>query len=149
MWDDFKEFAIRGNVVDMAVGIIIGGGFGKIVTSLVNDIVMPPLSWVIGRIDFSQWFFTLSRREFDTLAQAEAAGAVTINYGAFLSTVIDFTIVAFVIFLVIHQINKLHNQDEPPAKSTQNCPYCRSTISDKASRCPHCTSEIKPAGAVD
>jgi len=145
MWDEFKEFAIRGNVVDMAVGIIIGGGFGKIVTSLVNDLIMPPLSWIVGRINFSQWFVTLSRKQYDTLAQAEQAGVVAIKYGSFLSAVIDFTIVAFVIFIVIHHLNKLHRQDEPPAKSTQNCPHCRSTISDRATRCPHCTSNLEPA----
>ena len=147
MWDDFKEFAVRGSMMDMAVGIIVGAAFGRIVTSLVNDVVMPPLGVLTGKVDFSQLFIALSSEEFATFEQAREAGVATINYGAFLTTVVDFLIVAVVIFFVIRGLNRLHQQDEPPAKSTQNCPYCRSTISAKASRCPKCTSEIEPTAA--
>ena len=142
MWDDFKEFAIRGNMVDMAVGIIVGGAFGKIATSLVNDIIMPPIGLLLGDADFSELYLNLSGGEYTSLAQASKAGAVTLNYGQFLNNVIDFLIVATVMFLVIRQINRLRRQKEAPTKTTKNCPYCTSTIPLEATRCPECTAEL-------
>ncbi len=144
MLQEFKAFAMRGNVVDLGVGIIIGAAFGKIVTSLVNDILMPPIGLLLGRVDFSNLFLNLSRHPYATLAEAKAAGAPTLNVGMFLNTVIDFVIVAFAIFLVIRVINRLHR--EPPAPpTTKPCPYCVSVIPSSASRCPHCTSELRVA----
>ncbi len=142
MFKEFKEFAMRGNMVDLAVGIIIGAAFGKIVTSLVNDIIMPPIGLLLGKVDFSNLFINLSAKDYSTLAEAKAAGAATINYGLFLNTVIDFIIVAFVIFLFIRQINRLKRQPEPAAPDTKECPYCFTVIPVKATRCPHCTAEI-------
>ena len=144
MLKEFKEFAMRGNVLDMAIGVIIGAAFGKIITSAVNDILMPPIGLVLGKVDFSNLFINLSGPHYNTLAEAKAAGAATINYGLFLNTVIDFLIVAFVIFLLIKQINRIKRQ--PEAKpTTRECPYCLSVIPIKAIRCPHCTSELKAA----
>ena len=143
MWKEFKEFAMRGNVMDMAVGIIIGAAFGKIITSFVNDVLMPPIGLLLGKVDFSRLFLSLSSQSFATLEEAKKAGAVTINYGFFLNTVIDFLIVAFVIFLMIRQINKLKRQPEPAVPTTKECPHCFSVIPVKASRCPNCTSELK------
>ncbi len=145
MFKEFREFAMKGNVVDMAVGIIIGAAFGKIVTSLVNDIIMPPIGLLLGKVDFSSLFVTLSEGSFASLAEAKAAGAATINYGLFLNTILDFVIVAFAIFLVIRQMNKMRKQPEPaPAvPTTKECPFCLSAIPIKATRCPHCTSEVK------
>jgi large conductance mechanosensitive channel len=147
MWREFREFAMRGNVVDLAVGIIIGVAFGKIVTSLVNDIIMPPIGLLLGRVDFSSLFINLSRQPYASLAEAKAAGAPTINYGVFLNTVIDFIIVAFVIFLLIRLINRLSRQREAPpaAPTTRECPFCMSSIPLRATRCPHCTSELQAA----
>ncbi len=147
MLKEFKEFAMRGNVVDMAVGIIIGVAFGKIVTSLVNDVIMPPIGLLLGRIDFANLYINLSGIDYATLADAEAAGAPLIKYGAFLNTVIDFVIVAFVIFLVIRQMNKMKKKEEaPPAEpTTKNCDYCKTEIPISAVRCPHCTSELRAA----
>jgi large conductance mechanosensitive channel len=147
MLKEFKEFAMRGNVVDMAVGIIIGAAFGKIVSSFVGDILMPPLGMILGKMDLANRFMTLSGQEFATLAEAKKAGAVTINYGVFFNTIIDFLIVAFIIFLVIRQINRMRREPEPApeAPGTRQCPYCLSTIPLKAVRCPHCTSEISEA----
>lgn len=142
MFKEFKEFAMRGSMVDLAVGIIVGAAFGKIVTSLVNDIIMPPIGLLLGKVDFSNLFINLSDTDYTTLAEAKAAGAATINYGLFLNTVIDFIIVAFVIFLVIRQINRLKRQPEPAAPDTKECPYCITVIPVKATRCPHCTAEI-------
>ena len=144
MFKEFKEFAMRGNVLDMAVGIIIGAAFGGIVSSFVNDILMPPLGMLIGKVDFSKLFLTLKGEQFATLAQAKAAGATTINYGLFVNTVINFLIVAFAVFLLVRQVNKLRRSPEPaPAEpTTRECPYCLSTISIKATRCPHCTSNL-------
>jgi large conductance mechanosensitive channel len=150
MLQEFKKFAMRGNVVDMAVGIIIGGAFGTIVKSLVADVIMPPIGLLLGNVDFSQLFLVLSSGSapgpFATLAEAQAAGAVTINYGLFLNSVISFVIVAFAVFLLIKNINKLKRQEVAPAEepTTHACPFCCSTISLKATRCPHCTSEINP-----
>lgn len=141
MLKEFKDFAVRGNVVDMAVGIIIGAAFGKIVTSLVNDVVMPPIGMLLGNVDFSD--LSLVLRE-----QTAQADAVTVNYGAFINNVIDFLIVAFVIFLLIKQINRLKRDEAKQPDTTKNCPYCLSVIDIKATRCPQCTSELEtPATA--
>lgn len=147
MLKEFKEFAMRGNVLDMAIGIILGAAFGKIVTSSVNDIVMPPIGLLLGKVDFSNLFINLAGRPYATLAEAKAAGAATLNYGLFLNTVIDFTIVAFVIFLLVRQVNRLKRQPEaaPATPTTKECTYCLSSIPIKATRCPHCTSELRAA----
>jgi large conductance mechanosensitive channel len=145
MLKEFKEFAMRGNVVDMAIGIIIGAAFGKIITSIVNDIIMPPIGVLLGNVDFSNLYINMSGVSYPNLAAAKAAGAATINYGMFINTVIDFIIVAFVIFMLIRQMNKLKRQPAPVAAdpTTKECPFCISTIPIKANRCPNCTSEIK------
>lgn len=143
MLKEFKEFAMRGNVIDLAVGIIIGTAFGKIVTSLVNDIIMPPIGRLLGRIDFSSLFINISGTSYASLKEAKDAGAATINYGAFINTVIDFIIVAFVIFLMISQISKLKRKPAPAPPNTKECPYCFTAIPIKATRCPNCTSELK------
>jgi len=147
MLKEFKEFAMKGNVLDMAIGIIIGAAFGKIISSLVGDVIMPPIGLLLGKIDFSTLFINLSGQPYASLAQAKTAGAATINYGTFINTVIDFVIVAFVIFLLIRQVNKLKRQPEPvPAvPTTKECPYCLSAVPIKAIRCPYCTSELKTA----
>ena len=141
----FKEFAIRGNVIDLAVGVVIGAAFGKIVNSFVNDILMPPIGLLLGNADFSNLFVNLSEKPVRSLAEAKAAGIPTMNYGLFLNTIIDFLIVAFAIFLLIRQINALKRQPQPaPVEpTTQSCPYCISTIPLRATRCPHCTSDLK------
>jgi large conductance mechanosensitive channel len=146
MVKEFKEFIARGNVVDMAVGIIIGVAFGKIVTSLVNDIIMPPIGLALGSIDFSNLFISL-RGSYPTVAAAKAAGAPTINYGTFLNTVIEFLIVAFAVFLLVKSINRMKRKPEEKPVDTKQCTYCYSTISIKATRCPACTSELKPVPA--
>lgn len=145
MLKEFKEFAMRGNVLDMAIGIILGGAFGKIATSLVNDVLMPPIGLVLGRVDFSNLFVTLSGERHATLAQAREAGAVTVNIGIFLNTVVDFLIVAFAIFLLVRQINRLRRSEQPKAPTTRDCPYCLSIVPVRAVRCGHCTSELTPA----
>lgn len=151
MLKEFKEFAMRGNVVDMAVGIIIGAAFGTIVKSLVADVLMPPIGLLLGNVDFSELFIVLkagtAAGPYAALAEAKAAGAVTINYGVFASTVISFLIVAFAVFMVIRGLNRLKRQEEaPPAEpTTKECPYCLSTIAIKATRCAHCTGELKAA----
>lgn len=146
MVKEFKEFAMRGNVLDMAVGIIVGAAFGKIVSSFVNDLLMAPIGLLLGGVDFASLFLNLSGTPYPTLAAAKAAGAPTLNYGIFLSTVLDFLIVAFVIFLLIRQVNRMKRQPEgAPAAPTKACAYCLSTIALKATRCPHCTSELKVA----
>jgi large conductance mechanosensitive channel len=142
MLKEFKEFAMRGNVVDMAVGIIIGAAFGKIVNSFVSDILMPPIGVLLGKVDFANLFLNLSGKSYESLANAKAAGAATLNYGLFLSTMMDFGIVAFAIFLLIRQINRLKAK---PELTTKECPHCLSKIALKASRCPHCTSELQTA----
>lgn len=143
MLKEFKKFAMKGNVVDMAVGIIIGTAFGKIVTSLVSDIIMPPIGLLLNKVDFSNLYLNLSNDTYHSLAEAQASGAPTINYGIFLDTLINFLIVAFVVFLLIRQINRLQSRmrlaSEP---KTAECPYCFSHISKKATRCPNCTSDI-------
>jgi len=146
MLKEFKEFALRGNVLDMAVGIIIGAAFGKIITSLVSDLLMPPIGMLLGQVDFSDLFINLSPTAYTSLAAARAAGAATVNYGVFLNTVLDFVIVAFVIFVLVRQVNRLKRAEEKPAAPvTKECPFCTSTIALKAIRCPHCTAELKGA----
>lgn len=142
MLKEFKEFAVRGNVLDMAIGIIIGVAFGKIVTSLVNDIIMPPIGLVLGRVDFADLYLTLDSTTYPTLAAAKAAGAATINYGAFFNTILDFLIVAFVMFLVVRQVIRAFPPAPPKEVTTRECPFCLLQIALKASRCPNCTSQI-------
>jgi len=142
MLKEFKEFAMRGSVVDLAVGLIIGGAFGKIVTSFVNDILMPPIGLLLGKVDFANLFLTLSGPVENSLEKAKAANAVTINYGLFINTIIDFIIVAFAIFLLIRQINRMKRAPEPAAPNTKECPHCFTNIPIKATRCPNCTSEL-------
>lgn len=142
MWKDFKKFAMRGNVVDMAVGIIIGVAFGKIITSLVSDIIMPPIGLALGRVDFSSLFLNISGKPVHSLAEAKAAGAATINYGIFINNILDFIIVAFAVFLLIRIVNRWNKPEPAPAPSTKECPYCASQIPIKARRCPNCTSEL-------
>lgn len=143
MFKEFKEFIMKGNVLDLAVGIIIGAAFGKIVTSLVNDILMPPLGLALGKVDFTNLFLDLSGSSHANLAAAKAAGAATINYGVFINTIIDFLLVAFAIFLVIRQANKLKRAPAPaPAPATKDCAFCCTAIPVQAKRCPHCTSQL-------
>jgi len=143
MLREFKEFAMRGNVLDMAIGIIIGAAFGKIITSLVGDILMPPIGLILGKVDFSSLFLNISGKSYDTLAAAKAAGAATINYGLFLNAVIDFVIVAFVIFLLVRQVNKWKTPAPAAATTTKDCPYCCTAIPMQATRCPNCTSDVR------
>jgi large conductance mechanosensitive channel len=147
MLKEFKEFAMRGNVLDMAIGIIIGAAFGKIVGSFVEDILMPPIGMLLGKVDFSNLFVSLTGQSYDTLAAAKSAGAATINYGVFFNHVFNFLIVAFAIFLLIKQVNRLKRAEEAPpaAPTTKDCPYCCSAIAIKATRCAHCTAELKAA----
>lgn len=147
---EFKEFAVKGNVVDMAVGIIIGAAFGTIVKSLVDDVIMPPIGLLLGNVDFSNLFIVLKHgveaASYATIADAQAAGAVTLNYGVFINTIISFLIVAFAIFILVKNINRLKRQKEeapPPPPSTKECPYCLSAIPIKAVRCPFCTSTLE------
>lgn len=145
MLKEFKEFAMRGNVADMAIGIILGAAFGTIVTSLVNDVLMPPIGLFLGGVDFTELYLNLGGGSYETLAAAQEAGAPTINYGLFLNAVLDFLIVGFVIFLVVRQMNRMNRQQpEPdPTPSEKSCPFCATTIPLAASRCPHCTSELE------
>lgn len=141
---EFKEFAVKGNVVDLAVGVIIGAAFGKVVTSFVSDVLMPPIGRLLGGFDFTNLFISLSGKSFATLAEAKAAGAPTLNYGVFFNTIIDFTIVAFAVFLLVKQMNRLKREAPAPAAAptTRDCPYCLSAIPLKATRCAHCTAEL-------
>jgi large conductance mechanosensitive channel len=149
MLKEFKEFAVKGNVIDMAVGIIIGAAFGTIVNSLVNDVIMPPIGLLLGNVDFSNIFAVLKEGKvagpYASVAAAKAAGAVTVNFGVFVNTIISFVIVAFAVFLLVRTINRLKRQEEAPAPAptTKECTYCFSAIPIKATRCPHCTSELK------
>ncbi len=145
MLKEFKEFAMRGNVLDMAIGIIIGAAFGRIITSIVNDVIMPPIGLLLGKVDFSKLYINLSGGSYASLEAARSAGAVTINYGLFINAVIDFVIVAFVIFILVRQINRLKKQPAPASPTTKECQYCMSVIPINASRCPHCTSELRTA----
>lgn len=139
--EDFKKFAMRGNVIDMAVGVIIGGAFGKIVGSLVNDVIMPPLGMAVGKIDFANLFISLNGKEYATLEAAKKAGAPVLAYGSFINAVIDFLLLAFVVFLLIRQINKL-TPPPAPAPEPRLCPFCKTEIPEEATRCPHCTSQL-------
>ncbi|MCL2830342.1 MAG: large-conductance mechanosensitive channel protein MscL [Betaproteobacteria bacterium] len=157
MWKEFKEFAVKGNAVDMAVGVVIGAAFGKIVDSLVADIMMPPLGLLLGKVDFSNLFLVLAEGKtpgpYPSLALAKQAGAVTLNAGSFINILISFFIVAFAVFLLVKSINKLRAQKEKtaeetaeeaaPAATTRDCPYCCSQVSPAATRCPHCTSMLE------
>ncbi len=142
MLKEFKEFVARGNVMDMAVGIIIGAAFGKIVTSFVGDILMPPLGLLLGKVDFSNLFISLSGQHFESLKAAKEAGAATLNYGIFINTILDFVIVAFVIFLLIKQLNRLKRAEVPAPPATKDCPYCCTAIPVAAKKCGHCTSDL-------
>jgi large conductance mechanosensitive channel len=144
MLKEFKEFAMRGSLLDLAIGIVLGAAFGRIITSFVNDILMPPIGLLLGGLDFASLFITLRGGPFPSVAAAKAAGAPTINYGIFLNTVIDFVVVAFVLFLVIRQVNRMRRESEE-TPSTKPCPFCLSTIPLGAVRCPQCTSELKAA----
>ena len=154
MFKEFKEFAMKGNVLDMAVGIIIGAAFGPIVKSLVNDIIMPPVGLLLGNVDFANLFITLKAGKvagpYVSLAAAQAAGAVTLNLGLFINTIVSFVIVALAVFLLVRGINQLRREQEAPpaAPTTKECPYCLSEIPLKASRCPHCTSQLAEAEAT-
>ncbi len=145
MLKEFRDFAIRGNVIDLAIGIIIGTAFGRIVTSLVNDIIMPPLGVLLGKVDFTNLYINLSGQTYPSLADAKTAGAATINYGVFINTIIDFVIVAFIIFLLIRGINHMKRTPAPApvVPTTKECPFCYTQIPIKATRCPNCTSELK------
>jgi large conductance mechanosensitive channel len=144
---EFKEFSIKGNVLDMAIGIIIGTAFGKIVTSLVSDIIMPPIGLLLGKVNFKDLYINLSGQQYESLEAAKAAGAATINYGTFINLVIDFLIVAFVMFMIIKQVNRMKRKSEPAptVPTTKECPFCFSTIPIKATRCPACTSQLTSA----
>lgn len=144
MWKEFKEFVSRGNVLDLAVALIIGAAFGKIVTSFVNDILMPPIGLLLGNVNFSDLFISLTGGAYKTLAEAKQAGAVTINYGAFIQSIVDFLIIAFAIFLLVRWINRLRRGEEK-GPVTKECPFCKSTVHIQATRCPQCTSELKAA----
>jgi large conductance mechanosensitive channel len=147
VFKEFKEFAMKGNVIDMAVGIIIGAAFGTIIKSLVDDVIMPPIGLLLGNVDFANLFLTVKEGKvaapYATLAAAKAAGAVTVNIGVFINTIISFLIVAFSVFLVIKNVNRFQKQPPPPDPTAKDCPFCLSSIPIKATRCPHCTSELK------
>lgn len=146
MLDEFKKFAMKGNVIDMAVGIVIGSAFGQIVNSLVSDVIMPPIGLILGEVDFSSLFVNLTGTSYDSLQAAQAAGAPTINYGVFVNAIINFLIVAFVLFLFVRQVNRFRSTDEEAEEETKpnckECPYCLSSIPEPATRCPECTSDL-------
>jgi large conductance mechanosensitive channel len=142
MLKEFKEFALKGSVLDLAVGFIIGAAFVAVVNSFVKDIIMPPIGMALGGVDFSSLFISLDGQTYPSLAAATAAGAPTINYGVFINTIINFIIVAFVLFLVIKQVNRLKKAPAPAEPTTKDCPHCFTAISIKATRCPHCTSQL-------
>jgi large conductance mechanosensitive channel len=142
MLKEFKEFAMRGSVLDLAVGVIIGATFGKIVASLVDDVLMPPIGRLLGRVDFSNLFINLSEKSYATIAAAKAAGAPTLNYGLFLNAVINFLIVAFAIFIVVRQVNRWTTKPAPAAPTTKDCPHCAMAIPLQAKRCGHCTAQL-------
>lgn len=144
MFQEFKKFAMRGNVLDMAVGIILGAAFGQIVTSFVNDVLMPPLGLMLGKVDFTNLFLSLSSRSFQTLAEAKAAGAPTLNYGVFINTVLNFLIVGFAVFLLVRQVNRWAPKPAV-APATRDCPHCLMSIPVKATLCGHCASKLAAA----
>jgi large conductance mechanosensitive channel len=147
MLKEFKEFAVRGNVLDLAIGVIIGAAFGKVVSSLVDDIIMPPIGLVLGKVDFANLFVNLGDKPYDTVAHAKAAGAPTLNYGIFLNNVLSFVIVAFVVFLIVRAVNRMRRGEEKPSAPpvVKECPYCASAVPIKATRCPQCTSDLRAA----
>ena len=148
MWKEFKEFAVKGNVVDLAVGVIIGGAFGKIVTSLVNDLIMPLIAQLTGKVDFSNMFIALDGNTYQTLEEAKAVGAATLNYGNFITSVVDFIIIAFALFLIVKQVNRVRAlaspaaEEKPTAPTTKTCRFCQSEVSIRAIKCPHCTADL-------
>ena len=142
MWQEFKTFIMRGNVMDMAVGIIIGAAFGKIVTSLVGDIIMPPIGMALGHVDFSNFYLSLSGQHYPTLAEAKANHVVAVAYGNFLNTIIEFLIVALAVFILIKWVNRIMPKPTPPPATTKDCAYCKMSIPLAATRCPNCTSQL-------
>lgn len=145
MLKEFREFAMRGNVIDLAVGIIIGAAFTKIVSSLVNDVIMPPIGRILGKADFSNFFINLSDQPVASVAEAKKAGIATLNYGMFINTIFEFIIVAFAVFIIVRQINRLKREPPPAPPDTRECPFCISAVPRSATRCPHCTSDLKAA----
>ena len=148
MLEELRKFALRGNVLDLAIGIIIGSAFSSIVNSFVSDILMPPIGVLLGDTDFSDFFINLSGGRYDSLAAAQEAGAATINYGLFVTTIIDFTIIALALFLIVRQVNRLQRRrkkEEPAEPTTKTCPFCQTEIPIEATRCPHCTSQLEAA----
>ena len=143
MIKEFREFIQRGNVVDLAVAVVIGVAFGKIVTSFVEDILMPPIGLALGNVDFSNLFINLSGKDYPSVAAAKAAGAATLNYGIFINNILNFIIIAFAVFLIVRQINRMQTPVPAPAASTKDCPYCLTAIPLKAVKCAHCTSEVR------
>ncbi len=143
MLKEFKEFVMRGNVLDLAVAVVIGAAFGKIIASFVEDVLMPPIGLALGNVDFSNLFINLSGKDYPSVAAAKAAGAATLNYGIFLNMIINFLIIAFAIFILIKQISRMQKPAPAAAPTTKDCPYCLSAIPIKATRCAHCTSELK------
>ena len=145
MFKEFKKFALKGNMIDLAVGVIIGGAFNSLVSSLVNDVIMPLLSLVTGRVDFNNWFIALDGNKYETLALAEEAGVAVVKYGTFISGILNFIIMAFVVFLLVKGINSLKKKEEPVAPApatTKKCPYCKSEIHIEATKCAHCGSDV-------
>ena len=143
MFKEFKEFAMKGPVVDLAVGVIIGAAFGKIISSLVDDIIMPPIGRMLGNVDFANLFVNLSDKDYPSVAVAKAAGAATINYGIFFNTILNFLIIAFVLFLIIQRMNAMKKPAPAAAPTTKDCPHCLSAVPLKATKCAHCTSDLK------
>lgn len=145
MLQEFKKFALKGNMIDLAVGVIIGGAFNGIVNSLVNDIIMPVLSLFTGKLDFANWFIALDGNTYSTIAEAQEKGAATLNYGNFISGLISFVIMAFVVFMLVKSINKLKKEEKPAsaAPTTKKCPFCKTDIPLEATKCPHCTSTLE------
>ena len=144
MWEEFKKFIMRGNVMDLAIGVIIGGAFGKIVASLVDDVLMPPLGLLLGKVNFNNLFINLGKTKYPTLADAQAAGAPTLNYGLFINNIIYFVILALIVFFIVKALNRMSKPEKPAEPTTRECPHCLSQIPLKANRCPHCTSEVDP-----
>jgi large conductance mechanosensitive channel len=148
MWNEFKTFIMRGNVMDLAIGVIIGAAFGKIVTSLVEDVIMPPIGLLLGKVDFSNLYINLGKGDYSSLAEAQKAGAATLNYGLFINTLINFLIIALVIFLVVKQINRLKRKEEVKEPDTKECKYCLSTIPLRAVKCQNCTADLNDDAVV-
>ena len=142
MWKEFREFAIKGNAVDLAVGVMIGAAFGAVVTSLVNDVIMPPVGKLLGGVDFSNFFLVLGPGQFASLKAAKEAGTATLNYGVFINTLINFLIIAFILFLIVRTMNRMRRAEPAPSPTTKACPQCTMQIPLKAARCPHCTSNV-------